>query len=103
MSETCSEEHEDLLDVTFDVLDLLADDIEADSLGEGAALADSHDITDLDTESWRAVSGDGLMTLLKSVVLLDVMQVVASDDDGSCHFSGDDNTPEMIKKGQTMV
>ena len=49
-SETCSEEHEDLLDVTFDVLDLLADDVEADGLGEGAALADSHDITDLDTE-----------------------------------------------------
>ena len=43
------------------------------------------------------------MALLKSVVLLDVMQVVASDDDGSRHFSGDDNTPEMIKKGQTMV
>ena len=47
----CSEENEDLLDVTFNVLDLLADDVEADSLGEWAALANGHDITDLDTES----------------------------------------------------
>jgi len=89
-----SEEHEDLLDVTFDVLDLLADDVEANSFGERAALTDSHDITSLDTESGGAVSGDGLMALLESVVLLDVMQVVASDDDGPCHFSRDDNTLE---------
>lgn len=45
-----SEEHEDLLDVTFDVLDLLADDVEADGLGERAALANGHDVTDVDTE-----------------------------------------------------
>ena len=45
-----SEENEDLLDVALDVLDLLADDVEADGLGEGAALADGHDITGLDTE-----------------------------------------------------
>ena len=45
-----SEEDENLLDVTFDVLDLLADDVEANGLGDRAALANSHDITDLDTE-----------------------------------------------------
>ena len=51
-----SEENEDLFDVTLNALDLFADDIEADSLGEGAALADSHDITGLDTEGGGAVS-----------------------------------------------
>ena len=45
-----SEEHEDLLDVTFDVLDLLADDVEANGLGERAALANGRDVTDVDTE-----------------------------------------------------
>jgi len=89
-----SEEHEDLLDVTFNVLDLLADDVEADGLGERTALANSHDITDLDTEGGGAVSGDGLMALLKPVVLLDVMQVIASDDNRPRHFGGNDNTLE---------
>ena len=50
-----SEENENLLDVTLDVLNLLANDIEADGLGKGTALADSHDITGLDTEGGRAV------------------------------------------------
>lgn len=64
-----SEEDEDFLDVAFNVLLLLADHVESDSLGEGSALADSHDITDFDAESGGAVSGDGLMALLESVVL----------------------------------
>ena len=46
-----SEEDEDLSDVTFDVLDFLADDVEADSLGEGSALADGHDVSDAEAES----------------------------------------------------
>ena len=78
-----SEENEDLLDVTFDALDLFTENIEADSLGKRAALADGHDITDLDTEGWGAVARDGLMALLESVILLDVMKVIASDDNGS--------------------
>lgn len=41
-----SEEDEDLLDVAFDVLGLLADDVEAHGLGEGSALADSDDVAD---------------------------------------------------------
>lgn len=46
-----SEEDEDLSDVAFDVLDFLADHIEADGLGEGSALADSHDVSDGEAES----------------------------------------------------
>ena len=52
----CSEENEDLLDVSFNVLDLLSDNVEADSLGEWSALADSDDITGVETEGWGAVS-----------------------------------------------
>ena len=51
-----SEEDEDLLNVTFNVLDLLSDDIEADGLGEWSALSDGDDITWVETESWGAVS-----------------------------------------------
>ena len=82
-----SEENEDLLDVTFDVLNLLADDVEADGLREGAALSDSHDITDLDTEGGGAMGRHSLMAFLEPVILLDVMKVIASDDDGPRHFS----------------
>lgn len=69
------------------MLDLFAEDVEADGLGQGTALANSHDITGLDTESGGAVDGDVGMALLEPVVLLDVVKVIASDDDGPRHFS----------------
>ena len=75
------------------MLDFLAKNVEADSLGERTALTDSHDITNLDTESWRAVNGDVLVTLLEPVVLLDVMKVIAADDDSAAHFGRDHDTP----------
>ena len=89
-----SEEDEDLLDVTFNVLDLLADDVEAHGLGEGTALADGHDITDADAEGGRAVGRDGSVALLKTVVLLDEVEVVAADDNRVLHFGGDDDAPK---------
>ena len=95
-----SEEDEDLLDVTFNVLDFLADDVEADGLGERAALADGHDVTGGDTESGGAVGRHGVMALLEPVVLLDVMQVIASDDNRPRHLRGNDNTPGKIKKAR---
>ena len=69
------------------MLDFLADDIESNGLGEGSALANSDDITNFDTESWRAVSRNGVVAFLKSVVLLDVMEVVTSDNDRTGHLS----------------
>ena len=89
-----SEENEDLLDVTLDVLDFLAENVEADGLGDGTALADGHDVTSSETESGGAVHGHVLMTLLESVVLLDVVEVIAADDDCAGHFGGDHNTPK---------
>lgn len=40
------------------------------------------------------MGGEGLVTLLESVVLLDEMEVITSDDDGSLHLVGDNNTLE---------
>ena len=64
------------------------DHIESDGLGEGSALSNSHDVTFLYSgEGWGAVSGQVLVSLLKTVVLLDVMEVVAANDDSSLHLS----------------
>ena len=76
---------------------LLADHVEADGLGERSALADSDDVTDLDAERGRAVGGERLVALFESVVLLDIVQVVASDDDGALHLGRNDDTPEKLK------
>ena len=99
----CSEENEDFLDVAFDELNFLAEDVEADGLAEGSALSDGHDVTGLDTEGGRAVNGHSLMALLEPVVLLDVMEVIASDDDGSGHFAVDDNTPDQKRKSKMSI
>lgn len=73
------------------------DDVEADGLGKGSALADGHDVTLLNTgEGGGAVSGKVLVSLLESVVLLDVVQVVSSDNDGSSHLSRNDDAPIHI-------
>lgn len=93
-----SEENEDLSDVAFNVLDLLADDVEADGLGEGTALADGHNIADADAEGRRAVGSDGPVALLKTVVLLDEVEVVAADDNRVLHLGGDDDAPRQASQ-----
>ena len=44
------------------------------------------------------MSRDSLMALLKSVIFLDVMKEVTTDDNCVLHFSGDHNTPKSIKQ-----
>lgn len=39
------------------------------------------------------MSSEGLMSFLKSVVLLDVMEVIASDNNIAVHLGGNDNSP----------
>ena len=86
------------------MLDLFAENVEANSLGEGTALADSDDITDGDTESRRAVNGDLVVTFLESSVLGQVVQVIASDDQGPGHFaSRDDDTPNQKKESAISI
>ena len=88
-----SEEHESFLDVTVDSLGFLAEHVEADSLGEGSALANSHDVTDGETEGGGLVASHGVMALFESVVLSDVMEVITTDDNVVLHFVGDNDTP----------
>lgn len=45
-------------------------------------------------ESRRQVSGDVLVTLFVTVVLGDVVKVVATNNDGALHLGGDDNTSQ---------
>ena len=90
-------ESEGFLAVARVSLGVNLDNVEADGLGEGSALADGNDVTFLDTgECGGAVSGKVLVSLLESVVLLDVMQVVSSDNNGSSHLSRNNNTPIHI-------
>ncbi len=94
---SCSEEAELLLSALGLLLGVELDDVEADSLGERSALADGDDVALRHTgESGGAVSGEVLVSLLESVVLLDVVEVVSSDDDGSLHLGRNDNTPIHI-------
>ena len=67
---------------------LVRDDVEADGLGEGSALANSDDVTDVDFEGRRDMAGDVRMALFETVVLLDVVQVVTANDDRTVHAGG---------------
>ena len=59
------------------------------SLGEGTALADSDGVTLLNTESGGDVGREVLVATLVTVVLGDVVQVFAADDEGTVHLGGD--------------
>ena len=90
-------ESEGLLAAARVSLSVNLDNVEADGLGKGSALADGHDVTLLNTgEGGGAVSGKVLVSLLESVVLLDVVQVVSSDNEGSSHLSRNDDAPIHI-------
>ena len=73
---------------------LVSDDVEPNGLGEGTALSDSDDVTLLDLEGGRAVSGKVLVTLLETTVLGDVVEIVPADDDGVLHLGGHDDALE---------
>ena len=69
--------------------DFVGDDfqhIEVDGLGEGSALPDHHNISFLYGESGGAVHWDVSMSLLISVVFGDIVEIVASDNNGPLHL-----------------
>ncbi|KAH3661844.1 hypothetical protein OGAPHI_006022 [Ogataea philodendri] len=79
--------------------------VESHSLGDWSTLTNSNNVTLLDSESWRNVSSEVLVSLLVSVVFWNVVQVVSSDDDGSVHFgghnsSGQDSTSDRDGTGE---
>lgn len=64
--------------------------VEADSLAKGSALANGNLVTLLNTESGRDVGGEVLVSLLVTRVLGDEVEVLSSDNDGSVHLGGND-------------
>jgi hypothetical protein len=69
-------------------------DVVADGLGEGAALANGDHVTLLHTEAGGDVGGYVFVALLITVVLADVVEVVATDDEGALHLVSLDNACE---------
>jgi hypothetical protein len=56
------------------------------------ALAKSHNISLVDREGRRQMSSNVGVSLLKTMVLGDVVQIIATDDDSSLHLGGDHKT-----------
>ena len=81
-----SEENELLLNISFDSFWLHSQEIEPHSLAKGSALANSHNVSFSHSEGWGGVHWDVSVSLLKPVVLLDVVQVVPPDDNGPLHL-----------------
>ena len=73
-------------------LGFMGENVESHSLGEWAALSNGDDISFLYSEGRRAVGSNVLVSLLKTTVLLDVVEVISSNDDGVLHLGGHDHT-----------
>lgn len=67
------------------------EDVEVNSLGEWSALSDGNDVTFLNSETRRAVGDDVSVSLLISVILFDVVEIVSSDNESVLHLVGDDH------------
>ena len=87
------EKNELLLGGTEDLVRGYLENVEADGLAQRSALADGDDVSFLNSEAWADVDGDVGVSLLESVVLLDVVKIVSSDDDGAFHLGRDNQTP----------
>merc|ERR1719487_801819 len=70
--------------------------VETHGLGERTALANDHLVTSKRLEGRRAVSGDHLVTLLVTTVLLLVVKVVATDGDGVLHEAPVDDATQQL-------
>ena len=62
------------------------ENVEADSLAQRSALANSDLVTLLDTECWADVCGEVLVPLLISGVLGNEVEVLAADDECTVHL-----------------
>lgn len=83
-------ESELLLGGAEDLIGLHLERVEADGLGEGAALSCGHDVTFLEIERRADVDGDVGVTLLVSVKLLDVVQISTTNDSSVGHLTSRD-------------
>ena len=91
----CSEHDERLSDVALHKLLLDSQYVEPDSLAEWSALTDGDDVADgCSCEGWTQVCWQVVMSLFKSVVFFDVMEVISSQNDSSLHLVGQHDTLE---------
>eukprot|EP00804_Cyclotella_cryptica_P023606 CCRYP_011945-RC/>CCRYP_011945-RC protein AED:0.47 eAED:0.52 QI:0/0/0/1/0/0/3/0/178 len=89
-------EHAKLLPSGTLPLSLVSDNIELDSLRQRTALSNCDNISFLHGEAGAAMSVDVLVTLLITLVLGDVVEVVPTNDNGALHLSGDDKTLDNL-------
>jgi len=92
----CRSEHDEgLSDVAFNSLLLNSNDVESDGLRDWSALTNSDDVTGSNTrESWGEMGSKVMMSLLESVILLDVMEVISSEGNSTGHLSAKNDTFE---------
>jgi len=92
----CYSEHDEgLSDVTLHKLLLDSENVEPDGLAERSALTYRDNIADHHScESWTQVCWQVVMSLLKSVVLFNVMEVISSQNNSSLHLVGQHDTLE---------
>lgn len=74
----------------------MSHNIELDRLGQGTALSNSDNITLLDREARTAVGVNILVTLLITLVLGDVVEVVPANDNCTLHLGGDDKALDNL-------
>lgn len=70
--------------------------VESNSLGNRSALASGNNVTNGDTESRREVHWHVLVSLLVSVVLWHIVQVVSSHNNSTVHLGGDNDTSQNL-------
>jgi hypothetical protein len=87
-----SEEHELFLDTTNDSIRYNLKDIESNCLRDRSTLAKDNDISFFDLEARGDMHREVRMSLSESVILLDVMEVISSNNDGSIHLARDNHT-----------
>lgn len=78
--------------VTENLIFLNFQNVEVDSLGQRSALTYGGNVSFFYSEARRAVGDNVGMSFLVSVVLLYVVEIVSSQNDGVSHLMGDDHS-----------
>ena len=94
--ETQSLKHTELLLTSSSPLRFMRNDIELHSLGQRTALSNGHNITILDIEAGAAMSMNVFVTLLVTLVLGNVVEVIPTHDNSALHLGRDDKSLENL-------
>ena len=90
-----SEHNEGLSWISFNMFLFNSDDIESDCFWDWSALTNSNDISNSGSFiTWGKMSWDVVMSLFESIVFLDVVQIISSDNNGSVHLCWENDTFE---------